>query len=193
MMFVMRMFVAIEPSVDAVEHLDEFLAARRGAGPELRWSSPARWHLTLAFMGAAPDRVVEDVVEGVGLAADRTGPIELAVSGGGCFPDVTRAKVLWAGVAGAPGSAEDLGRLARGVRSACAVAGAAPEGGAFVPHLTLGRFSWAQDATRWLRVLSTYAGPAWVASDVAVVASHLPRERGHGPRHEVLARLPLGG
>jgi RNA 2',3'-cyclic 3'-phosphodiesterase len=192
MMFVMRMFVAIEPSVDAVEHLDEFLAVRRDAGPELRWSSPGRWHLTLAFMATAPDRVVEDVVDGVGAVAGRTAPIELAVTGGGCFPDVTRAKVLWAGVDGADGTVEDLGRLARGVRSACAVAGAAPEGGAFVPHLTLGRFSWAQDATRWMRVLSTYAGPAWGASDVTVVSSHLPRERGHGPRHEVLARLPLG-
>jgi 2'-5' RNA ligase len=165
--------------------------------------------------------------------ASRAAPVGLAVVGGGCFPDVTRAKVLWAGVqrgegaedaegsrsrsahgveapgsaggveapgsAGgveAPGSAggvEALGRLARGVRSACSVAGAAPEGGPFVPHLTLGRFSRAEDATRWVRVLSTYAGPPWVASDLAVVASHLPRERGHRARHEVLARLPLGG
>ena len=193
MMFVMRMFVAIEPSVDAVEHLDEFLAVRREAGPEVRWTSPSRWHLTVAFMGSAPERVVEDVVDGVGAVADRAAPIGLAVTGGGCFPDVTRAKVLWAGVDGVDGAVEDLGRLARGIRSACAVAGAAPEGGAFVPHLTLGRFSWAQDATRWLRVLSTYAGPAWVVPDVTVVASHQPRERGHGPRHEVLARLLLGG
>ena len=196
MMFVMRMFVAIEPSPDAVEHLDDFLAVRRESGPEVRWTSPSRWHLTLAFMGAAPERVVEDVVEGVGAVADRSAPVALAVTGGGCFPDVTRAKVLFAGVGGVdgvPGAVAELGRLAPGVRSACAVAGAAPEGGAFVPHLTLGRFSWAHDATRWLRVFSTYAGPGWVASDVTVVASHLPRERGHGPRHEVLARLPLGG
>ena len=129
--------------------------------------------------------------------ASRSSPMGLAVVGGGCFPDVTRAKVLWAGVGGSDGRrlgrrAEALGRLARGVRSACSVAGAAPEGGPFVPHLTLGRFSRAEDATRWMRVLSTYAGPPWVASDVAVVASHLPRERGHRARHEVLARLPLG-
>ncbi len=196
MMFVMRMFVAIEPPVDAVEHLDGFLSVRRESGAEVRWTSPSQWHLTLAFMGSAPERVVEDVVDGVGAVASRAAPIGLSVTSGGCFPDVTRAKVLWAGVGGADGASgtvEDLGRLARGVRSACAVAGAAPEGGAFVPHLTVGRFSWAQDATRWLRVLSTYAGPAWVASDVVVVASHLPRERGHGPRHEVLERLPLGG
>lgn len=192
----MRLFVSIEPPEDAVEHLDEFLAVRRPSGPELRWSSPGQWHLTLAFMGAAPDRVVEDVVDGVAAVAARTPPVGLAVAGGGCFPDVTRAKVLWAGVAGAEDvdhGVEALGRLARGVRSACSVAGAAPEGGPFVPHLTLGRFSWAEDATRWVRVLSTYAGPPWVATEVTVVASHLPRERGHRPRHEVVARLPLDG
>ena len=211
----MRLFVAIEPPEDAVEHLDEFLAVRREAGPQLRWASPARWHLTLAFMGSAPERMVEDVVDAVAAVAGRTAPLSLSLAAGGCFPDVSRAKVLWAGVTGAEradgadgrgggdgpegadgsdgADVERLGRLARNVRSACAVAGAAPEGGPFLPHLTLGRFSRPQDATRWVRVLTTYAGPPWVASDVAVVSSHLPRERGHGPRHEVLARAALAG
>jgi 2'-5' RNA ligase len=196
MMSIMRLFVSIEPSADAVEHLDEFLSVRRSSGPQLRWSAPAQWHLTLAFMGSAPERVVEDVVDEVSAFAARTPVVGLAVAGGGCFPDVTRAKVLWAAVGhgeGAVGSVEALGRLARGVRSACSVAGAAPEGGPFEPHLTLGRFSRAEDATRWVRVLSTYAGPPWHAADVAVISSHLPRERGHRARHEVLARLPLGG
>jgi RNA 2',3'-cyclic 3'-phosphodiesterase len=198
MMSVMRLFMAIEPPADAVEHLDDFLAVRRSSGPELRWSPPGQWHLTLAFMGSAPDRVVDDVVDAVAAVASRAAPVALAVVGGGCFPDVTRAKVLWAGVevagaAASRGGADALGHLARGMRMACSVAGASPEGGPFVPHLTLGRFSRAEDATRWLRVLSTYAGPSFVAADIAVVASHLPRERGHRARHEVLARLPLGG
>ena len=190
MMSTMRLFVSLEPPPDVVEHLDEFLAVRRSSGPELRWSSPAQWHLTLAFMGSAPERVVEDVVSGVGVVAARVAPVELAVAGGGCFPDVTRAKVLWAGLTG---GVDVLGSLARGVRSACSTAGASPEGGAFEPHLTLGRFGRAEDATRWVRVLETYAGPPWTAVELSVVASHLPRDRGHRPRHEVLARLPLGG
>ena len=188
----MRLFVSVEPPEDAVEHLDEFLSVRRASGPELRWSSPVQWHVTLAFMGSAPERVVDDVVDAVAGVAARTSPLALVVAAGGCFPDVTRAKVLWAGVGGGEAELEGLGRLARGVRSACSVAGAAPEGGAFVPHLTLGRFPHTVDASRWVRVLDAYTGPEWVASEVSVVASHLPRERGHRPRHEVLARLPLG-
>ena len=185
----MRLFVSLEPSPSAVEDLDDFLDVRRDAGDGLRWSSPDQWHVTLAFMGSAPDRVVEDVVSGVADAADRAAPVTLAFEGGGCFPDVTRARVLFAGVT--DGAA--LAPLARAVRSASSVAGAAPEGGAFHPHVTLARFRRPADATRWVRVLDTYAGPPWTATEVAVVASHLPRERGPRPRHEVLARLPLGG
>ena len=185
----MRLFVALEPPARVVEHLDDFLDVRRDAGGGLRWSPPGQWHVTLAFMGAAPERVVEDLVEGVGAAAARAAPTPLGLAGGGCFPDVTRARVLFSGVSG--GAA--LAPLAASVRAACSVVGARPEGGAFRPHVTLARFGHPADATRWVRVLDTYAGPPWTATEVTVVASHLPREPGHRPRHEVLARLPLGG
>jgi 2'-5' RNA ligase len=189
MMSDMRVFVAVDPPADVVDDLDAFLDARRDAGDGLRWTPPSQWHLTLAFMAAAPERVVEDLVGRLGEAVERRAPVGLAIAGGGCFPDVSRARVLWAGVQG--GAA--LAPLARSVRSACAVVGAAPEGGPFRAHLTLARIPRPRDATRWVRVLESYAGPPWSATEVAVVSSHLPRERGHRPRHEVLARLPLGG
>lgn len=188
-MITMRLFVALEPPAPVVEHLDDFLDVRRDAGGGLRWSPPVRWHVTLAFMGSAPERVVEDIVDGVGAVAARTAPPALGLAGGGCFPDVTRARVLYAGVSG--GAA--LAPLATSVRAACSVAGAGPEGGAFRPHVTLARFGRPVEATRWVRVLDAYAGPPWTATEVAVVASHFSRESGHRPRHEVLARLPLKG
>ncbi len=189
MMSDMRVFVAVDPPADVVDDLDAFLDARRDAGDGLRWTPPSQWHLTLAFMAAAPERVVEDLVGRLGEAVERRAPVGLAIAGGGCFPDVSRARVLWAGVQGGT----TLAPLARSVRSACAVVGAAPEGGPFRAHLTLARIPRPRDATRWVRVLESYAGPPWSATEVAVVSSHLPRERGHRPRHEVLARLPLGG
>ncbi|MGL5909384.1 MAG: RNA 2',3'-cyclic phosphodiesterase [Phycicoccus sp.] len=184
----MRVFVAVEPSPDAVEHLDAVLEPRRGSG-EVRWSPPAQWHLTLAFAGAVPSRLAEPLVEAVGDAAARHPALSLALAGGGCFPDVTRARVLWAGVDGG----SRLAPVARAVRSALGGVGAAPEGGAFVPHVTLARLVGPpSDATRWVRVLDTYQGPAFPASELVVVESHLPRQRGPRPRHEVLARLPFG-
>jgi 2'-5' RNA ligase len=183
-----RCFVAIDPPPWAVADLDDFLEARRDVvGP--RWSDPALWHLTLAFLPSVPDRVVDELVDRVGDAVSGREPVRLALAGGGCFPDVTRARVLWAGVLGG----ESLAPLARSVRAAASVVGAAPEGGPFRPHLTLARFGQPVEGTRWVRLLDGYTGPEWAADEVVLVESHLPRDRGHRPRHEVLARFAVGG
>ena len=198
MMSGMRLFVSLEPPPEAVEHLEHFLEVRRQAGAGLRWSATEQWHLTLAFMGSAPERVVEDVVAGVAEVAARTPPPVLAVVGGGCFPDVTRARVLWAGLDAVP----SLVPLAGSVRSACAVAGGSPEGGPFRPHLTLARLPRPTDATRWVRVLETYAGPVLdgdrprrrrVAPAARPWAPAAPRGAGPSPPRGVMARTYTGG
>ena len=183
----MRLFVAVVPPAEALDHLAEFLEPRRDVeGP--RWTSREQWHLTLAFMPSAPERVVEELVEELEAAVTGRSPVVLGLDGGGCFPDVPRARVLWAGVRGG----ESLRPLARAVRSVCSRAGASPDGGPFRAHVTLARFARPVDATRWVRVLESYEGPGWVARELVLVESHLPRERGHPPRHEVLAHLPVG-
>lgn len=189
----MRLFAALVPPDDVVEDLEEFLAPRRDA-PEaagLRWTSAEQWHLTLAFMGDVADRHLDDLVERLGRAAARRGPLELTVTGGGAFPSVGRAKVLYAGL-DVDGRDADLRHLAVGTRAAAAKAGADGEGGRFRPHVTLARLGRPADVVRWVRLLDTYRGPTWRAGEVTLVRSHLgegPRRR---PRYEVLETFALG-
>lgn len=181
------MFVAVVPPQDVVEELVEFLAPREG----MPWIDPSQWHLTLAFMASVPGAREDELVERLGRAAARVAPFDLVLGGGGCFPDPTRASVLWLGVDDA--ARDPLRRLAAGARAAASVSGAAPDGKAFVPHLTLARLRRPVEATRWLRVLDSYTSPAWSVREIELVASHLgegPRRR---PRHETLVRLPLAG
>jgi len=183
------MFVALVPPAPVLEHLGEFLAPRQEAGPELRWTSPEQWHLTLAFMAEVADRRLDELGERLTRAAARRTPFGVRLAGGGAFPDAARAKVLFAGVEADDGV--ELARLATGVRAAASRAGAAPDGGRFHPHLTLARSRRPVEATRWLRVLGSYRGPQWQAEEVALVASHLgegPRRR---PRHEVVETFPV--
>jgi 2'-5' RNA ligase len=91
------MFAAVVPPPEAVEHLDDFLEVRRAAGP-FRWAPADQLHLTLAFFADVPERKVDDLVERLGRAATRRTAFETAVTGGGAFPDVPRARVLWAGL-----------------------------------------------------------------------------------------------
>ncbi len=186
----MRMFVALVPPEDALADLEAFLVPRQEASTGFRWTAPEQWHVTLAFMPQVPDRSLDDLVVRLQRAAGRRTPLSVTVAGGGAFPHVGRAKVLYAGLdVTAP---EELRRLATGARAAANKAGAAAEGARFHPHLTLARIGRPLDATKWIRVLDAYRGPTWEAREVSLVESHLgegPRKR---PRYEVVESFPLG-
>jgi len=181
-----RMFVAAYPSPAAREHLEVFLEARREAGA-FRWVVPEQWHLTFAFFADVPDRSLDVLVDGLERTTAKRSAIELAIAGGGAFPHVGRAKVLWAGLA--VDDVAGLDRLAKGCRAAGARAGAPASGERFRPHLTLARITPPIEATKWVRLLDAYRGPEWPLDEIALVASYLgegPRKR---PRHEVVERF----
>jgi 2'-5' RNA ligase len=190
------MFVAVVPPEDVVEHLEEFLAPRREAGA-FRWTVPDQWHLTLAFSANVPDRSYDDLVARLTRAAAKRSPMQARIAGGGAFPNVGRAKVLYAGIETAlePGGetgGEELRRAATGARTALAKAGAEVDGQRFRAHLTLARIGRPVEATNWVRLLDGYAGPSWQIDELALVASYLgegPRKR---PRHEVVETFSLG-
>lgn len=114
------------------------------------------------------------------------------VAGGGAFPDPARAKVLWAGLDLDHVAAEELGRMARGARTAASTAGIVVDGQRFRPHLTVARLGRAQEASRWVRLLDGYAGPSWRAAGWRLVGSHLGEGPARRPRYETLATLAVG-
>lgn len=185
----MRMFVAVVPSDEAVEHLEAFLEPRREAA-EFRWTVPEQWHLTMAFSDEVPERRLDDLVERLGRAAARRTPMTAAVAGGGAFPNVGRAKVLWAGLD--VDDRVELDRLATGCRAAMAKAGAAVDGQRFRGHLTLARMGRPVEASSWVRLLDAYRGPDWPVAETALIASYLGEGPRNRARHEVVDTFPLG-
>ncbi|WP_144857372.1 RNA 2',3'-cyclic phosphodiesterase [Marihabitans asiaticum] len=181
-----RMFVSVGLPDPVREDLADFLAPREG----MPWIDPAQWHLTLAFMSSVHEARTDELTERLAEAAGRVAPFALRLTGAGCFPDPTRASVLWLGVDDA--AREPLTHLAASSRAAANVTGATPEGKAFVPHLTLARLRRPIEATRWLRVLDTWTSDPFVVDSVELVASYLHEAAKGRPRHEVLASLPLG-
>lgn len=187
----MRLFAAVTPPSAAVEHLDSFLEVRREAAP-LRWVPAEGWHLTLAFMGEADPWRLDELGERLERAAGRRTRFELALAGGGAFPNVARAKVLWAGLDLTSEAHTELTRLATGARAAATKSGIEVDGQRFRPHLTLARLGHPGEVSRWVRLLDAYRGPAWTVETLTLVESHLgegPRGR---PRYEVLGEYPLG-
>ena len=85
---------------------------RRTAHP--RWTAPARWHLTLLFLGATPVECVPPLVERPPEAVAAGARDEPAAGRGGRFGSVRRPQVAWTGldgdVAAAGGPREPAGR-----------------------------------------------------------------------------------
>ena len=182
----LRLFAAVVPPEPVVDDLDAFVAPRREAGGPWRWTPPAGWHLTTAFMGDTAEADLDPLLENLRAAAARTPAFDVRLAGAGAFPHPGAARVLWLGVAT---GADELSVLARRSRTAAERAGVRTDGARFVPHLTLARTNRGTEATRWLRVLDAAPPLAWRADELHLIESHL-NDRGH--RYELVDRFPLG-
>lgn len=188
----MRLFVALVPPAEAVEHLDDFLEVRRSAAP-FRWAGSEQFHVTLAFLADVEERRIEDLVERLGRAAAKRTAFETAIAGGGAFPNAGRARVLWAGLDLDEQGRTQIDRLATGCRAAANRAGVPVDGQRFRPHVTVARLGHPAEVSSWVRLLDGYAGPRWVADRITLVESHLgegPRGR---PRYDRIEELLLSG
>ncbi|HQR26783.1 MAG TPA: RNA 2',3'-cyclic phosphodiesterase [Nocardioides sp.] len=184
------MFVALVPPEEAVDDLDAFLDVRRSAA-RFRWATPEQFHVTVCFLASVPDRRLDDLVERLRRAAARRTSFETALCGGGAFPHVGGARVLWTGLELDEHGRTELSRMARGARAAASRAGLVVDGQRFRPHLTVARLGQPAEVTSWVRLLDGYRGPRWRATGVELVASHLgegPRRR---PRYELVDRFPF--
>ncbi|MGC5629775.1 2'-5' RNA ligase family protein [Georgenia sp. Z1344] len=93
----MRLFAAIRPPAEVLDHLELPLTnLRLGAGAPLRWVPPDQQHLTLAFYGEIPDGAADAAADSLAEAAARHAPLDLRLRGAGSFT----GRTLWVGVGG---------------------------------------------------------------------------------------------
>jgi RNA 2',3'-cyclic 3'-phosphodiesterase len=180
-----RLFVAVTPPQEAVEELRAATAAVRPARPDLRWTRPEQWHLTLVFLGEVDERARADLGVRLGRAAGRHPPLQLAVQGAGRFGD----RVLWMRVTG---DVTGLKRLAASVQAAARRARLPVEERPYRPHLTLARGREGVDLRPVVEALAGFGGSTWIATQLHLVRSDLGAGEGGTSRHEVIATWSLG-
>jgi RNA 2',3'-cyclic 3'-phosphodiesterase len=157
--------------------------------PDLRWTDPTGWHLTLAFLGWVAADAVPGIERAMADAARAGQPGQVESGGLGVFPAPRRARVLWYGVSDPSGL---LGNLATSMRDRLIplVPGLAAES-SFRGHVTLARARAERgiDLSGWLSTRVAPAGTVPV-DEVILYRSHLG---GPGPaRYEALESSPVG-
>jgi RNA 2',3'-cyclic 3'-phosphodiesterase len=200
-----RLFAALYPSDDALDHLGLALSALGAVAlddgrPSLRWTPRELMHLTVAFFGDVPDGATDDLGAALDEVARSTEPLSLRLRGAGVFDD----RILFAGVGG---DAEALRRLSAATAQAASDVGLRldkrPRQRA---HLTVARASGPRKGSRrksdqrpagpglaeLAHALLVYEGPGFTADELYLVASTPGAGRSGGPLYEVVRTFPLG-
>lgn len=206
----MRLFAAVQPPVDVLDHLEGALVAVRGGGARtgrqdvLRWTDPEDRHVTVAFFGEVPEGYLDDVATALDDVAADHPPFEALLRGAGLFD----GRTLWIGCGGegwGPLMA-DAGRVGEQLlgrredrRSRAHLTVARARGGARPGARGSGRRGGSPetggetggDPAALAHALALYSGPTWTVAELTLVRSRLGEGPGGGPLHDVVHRFPL--
>ncbi|HWT65149.1 MAG TPA: RNA 2',3'-cyclic phosphodiesterase [Terracidiphilus sp.] len=171
----MRLFVAIPVGAGTRQELEQLVARLRRPDDHLKWTAPAGWHITLAFLGNSTADQLGRLNEQLAAVHFAPFPINFAA------PEIfDRAGAFVVSVQ----PTAELAALQRAVSAVVAACGFVSEARAFHPHLTLAR---ARRGAR-LRVDATAKVTGFMAWEFSLYESFL--EIG-GARHEVRQRFEL--
>jgi 2'-5' RNA ligase len=135
-MAAIRSFVAVELPEAVKAALTRLQEEVKTGGGGVKWVEPRGIHLTLKFLGYVDEAKVPALAQALTRACEGFGPLEVALSGLGVFPNPSRPRVAWVGLSG---GVETLLRLQEGVEKVLSPFGFPQEERAFTPHLTIAR------------------------------------------------------
>lgn len=182
----MRLFLAINLPPHLRSAISVATAPLRNVAPDVRWTSEAKLHLTMKFLGEQDESRLDEITRVLHAVAAMHSASEVAVSGFGAFPNARRPRIVWIGVERAP----RLELLAHDIEEAYAAIGFEPEGRAFRPHITLGRIRerpTGDDA----KVLARTAKRIDFEDSLPVLSLDLMRSAPNGAEYHLMSSAPL--
>lgn len=181
-----RLFTGVAIPAEQLPSLAECAAALASEFPNMRWSNPIGWHVTLQFYGMVTTEQESCLYEQLTLVRGHLS--SLSVRGLGIFE---RAGVLLAKVV--PNN--DLIALQRAVVTASRVCGFLPEERPYHPHITLARRRSRREQPAWLnemsRTVSRYQDQPSGSVSVSEFVLYESAPGPSGSRYDILARFPL--
>jgi 2'-5' RNA ligase len=173
-----RLFVAIRPP----RAMRAALLSRMGGIPGARWQDDDQLHLTLRFIGEVDRPLAEDIA--VALGAIHHPRFALALHGSGRFERRGRIDSLWWGVT----PHEAITALHHKIDRQLVRLGLPPEGRAYLPHITLARFSRSNAPADAMIAAPVEEGQAHPIADFCLYESDLGSD---GALYSIIARYPL--
>jgi len=145
-----RTFVAVNLDASLHKTLGDIIEKFASSRANVKWVAPENVHATLKFLGNVDETLLPDVFAACEKAADGFGPIELDLKAVGCFPNMSRPRVVWLGI---EKGGELLKKLQRQVENELERIGFPKEKRGFKAHLTIGRVKGGDRISRLCQLL----------------------------------------
>ncbi len=181
-----RAFLALEIAETVKAELAAGREALRAELPRARWVRPESQHLTLKFLGEAPQTVLQAVAADLAPRLVGLGPVSVRLHGSGFFPSPARPRVAWLG-----GTADGVAPVVEIVEEVAEAHGFPRERRPWSLHVTQARLDrpWPQvPVGRFLAWGSSLQLEPFICEEVVLFSSRL--ERG-GAVYTPLDRMPL--
>lgn len=183
-----RAFVALELSEDGKAFLESVSDSLRRTRADVKWVRPEAIHITLKFLGEIAKDLISDIEQDLTPVFAQQPPFRLTVRGLGAFPNLSRPRVIWAGI-----HEENpcLSRVAGRVETVLEPRGFAREKRPFSPHLTLGRVRSGKgigELVDTIRQKLDLTGPSFVARRAVLFQSIL---KPTGAEYHALRHFPF--
>ena len=185
----MRLFVAVDTPPEVKDRLEHLCAELRESHAQVRWESRNKFHVTMKFLGAADDSLVQNVMAALERVSGGREPFSVTVRGIGTFPNLRNPRIVWVGVDDPTGG---LVRLHVSIDQELVPLGFQPEDRAFHPHLTLGRIKGTRNLHTLRRMLEsvTFEGQPTTVHEILLVRSEL---KPSGSVYTILKMFPFIG
>lgn len=178
----MRLFTGIALASNVVEKLSAALAELRPTA-RVNWAPVENLHITSKFIGDWPDDRLSALTDSLRTVAV-TGPIPIAISGFGFFPNPHHPHSFFAGVQAGPGLVE----LAVAIDKALLPLGLPAETRAYRPHVTLARIKASNDIRGLREHVADMTDSDFGSYDARDFNLYLSQQASHGPTHATTGR-----
>ncbi|MFT5524275.1 MAG: 2'-5' RNA ligase [Pirellulaceae bacterium] len=131
-----RTFIAIQLSREVTLRGAKLIDKLKRSEAAVRWVATEDMHITLKFLGEVPSVETIHVCRQIAAATANHKRFDIEVVGAGAFPDIDRARSVWAGI---EQGKEQLEQLFISVDDALHEIGFPCEARRYHPHVTLGR------------------------------------------------------
>lgn len=183
-----RTFIAVEIPAAVRQQLAALQHSLAPHAEGVKWVDPEKVHLTLKFLGEVDEREIYEVCKRVEEVAGAWTAFECSVARAGAFPNASRPRVIWAGVAR---GATELTEIREALDDALGELGYPGENRSFTPHFTIGRVRRTSPNPNLRAAIDSRA--EWQAvsfrvTEILVMASDLSSD---GPTYSVMGRARL--